>query len=54
MKEVIRMTKDLPDFSSCNAMEFHAYMESWGMAVDNPYFAIRRVGLPLTTQGDYR
>jgi len=40
MKEVIRMTKDRRIFvMQCG---FHAYMESWGMAVDNPYFAIRR------------
>ena len=38
MKEVIRMTKDRRIFvMQCG---FHAYMESWGMAVDNPYFAI--------------
>ena len=38
MKEVIRMTKDRRIFvMQCG---FHAYMESWGMVVDNPYFAI--------------
>ena len=38
MKEVIRMTKDRRIFvMQCG---FHAYMESWGLAVDNPYFAI--------------
>jgi hypothetical protein len=38
MKEIIRMTKDRRIFvMQCG---FHAYMESWGLAVDNPYFAI--------------
>src|SRR2546423_1608736 len=36
MKEIIRMTKDRRIFvMQCG---FHAYMESWGLAVDNPYF----------------
>jgi hypothetical protein len=38
MQEVIRMTKDRRIFvMQCG---FHAYMESWGLAVDNPYIAI--------------
>jgi carboxypeptidase family protein len=38
MKEVIHMTKGRRIFvMQCG---FHAYMESWGLAVDNPYFAI--------------
>ena len=38
MKEIIRMTKDRRIFvMQCG---FHAYMESWGLAVANPYFAI--------------
>lgn len=38
MKQVIHMTKDRKIFfMQCG---FHAYMESWGIAVDNPYFAI--------------
>lgn len=36
--EVIRMTKGRRMFvMQCG---FHAYMESWGFAVDNPYFAL--------------
>ncbi len=38
MTEVIRMTKGRRIFvMQCG---FHAYMESWGLAVDNPYFAV--------------
>ena len=38
MKEVIHMTKGRRIFvMQCG---FHAYMESWGLAVENPYYAI--------------
>ncbi len=38
MKEVIHMTKDRRFFvMQCG---FHAYMESWGMAVMNPYYQV--------------
>jgi hypothetical protein len=38
MKEVIHMTKDRRIFvMQCG---FHAYMESWGMAVMNPYYQV--------------
>ena len=38
MKETIHMTKGRRIFvMQCG---FHAYMESWGMAVDNPYYAV--------------
>ncbi len=38
MKEVIHMTKDRRIFvMQCG---FHAYMESWGMAVTNPYYHV--------------
>jgi polysaccharide lyase family 4-like protein len=38
MKEVIHMTKDRRIFvMQCG---FHAYMESWGMAVTNPYYQV--------------
>jgi hypothetical protein len=38
MKETIHMTKDRRIFvMQCG---FHAYMESWGLAVDNPYYAV--------------
>jgi hypothetical protein len=55
MKEVIRMTKDRRIFvMQCG---FHAYMESWGMAVDNPYFAITQAdgtfSLREVPPGDY-
>jgi len=54
MKEVIRMTKDRRIFvMQCG---FHAYMESWGLAVDNPYFAITQAdgtfSLPDVPPGD--
>jgi len=55
MQEVIRMTKDRRIFvMQCG---FHAYMESWGLAVDNPYFAITQAdgtfSLPDVPPGDY-
>ncbi len=55
MKEVIRMTKDRRIFvMQCG---FHAYMESWGMAVDNPYYAITQAdgtfSLSDVPPGDY-
>ncbi|MEO7860946.1 MAG: carboxypeptidase-like regulatory domain-containing protein [Nitrospirales bacterium] len=55
MKEIIRMTKDRRIFvMQCG---FHAYMESWGMAVDNPYFAITQAdgtfSLGNVPPGDY-
>ncbi len=38
MKQVIHMTKDRRIFvMQCG---FHAYMESWGMAVTNPYYQL--------------
>jgi|CXWL01.1.fsa_nt_gi hypothetical protein len=38
MKEEIHLTKGRKFFvMQCG---FHAYMESWGMAIDNPYYAI--------------
>jgi hypothetical protein len=38
MKEVVNMTKGRRIFvMQCG---FHAYMESWGLAVDNPYYAV--------------
>ena len=38
MKETIHMTKGRRIFvMQCG---FHAYMESWGMSVDNPYYAL--------------
>ena len=38
MKHTIHMTKGRKIFvMQCG---FHAYMESWGMAVDNPYYAV--------------
>jgi hypothetical protein len=55
MKQVIRMTKDRRIFvMQCG---FHAYMESWGLAVDNPYFAITQAdgtfSLRDVPPGDY-
>jgi hypothetical protein len=55
MKEVIRMTKDRRIFvMQCG---FHAYMESWGLAVDNPYYAITQAdgifSLRDVPPGDY-
>ena len=38
MKQVVHMTKDRRVFvMQCG---FHAYMESWGLAVDHPYYAV--------------
>lgn len=38
MKEVVNMTKGRRIFvMQCG---FHAYMEAWGFAVDNPYYAV--------------
>ncbi len=38
MQQIIRLTKDRKIFvMQCG---FHAYMESWGMAVENPYYAV--------------
>lgn len=38
MTQTVKMTKGRRVFvMQCG---FHAYMESWGMAVDNPYFAV--------------
>jgi len=38
MKQVVNMTKGRRVFvMQCG---FHAYMESWGLAVDNPYYAL--------------
>lgn len=55
MKEIIRMTKGRRIFvMQCG---FHAYMESWGMAVDNPYYAITQAdgtfSLREVPPGDY-
>lgn len=55
MKEVIRMTKGRRIFvMQCG---FHAYMESWGLAVDNPYYAITQAdgtfSLRDVPPGDY-
>ena len=55
MTEVIRMTKDRRIFvMQCG---FHAYMESWGLAVDNPYFAVTQAdgtfSLGEVPPGDY-
>ena len=46
VKEVIHMTKGRRIFvMQCG---FHAYMESWGMAVDNPYYALTGDGGTFT------
>jgi hypothetical protein len=38
MKQTVHMTKDRRVFvMQCG---FHAYMESWGLAVDDPYYAV--------------
>jgi hypothetical protein len=55
MKEFIRMTKGRRIFvMQCG---FHAYMESWGLAVDNPYYAITQAdgtfSLRDVPPGDY-
>jgi hypothetical protein len=46
VKEVIHMTKGRRVFvMQCG---FHAYMESWGLAVDNPYYALTGEGGTFT------
>ncbi|MEW6545211.1 MAG: carboxypeptidase-like regulatory domain-containing protein [Nitrospirota bacterium] len=55
MKEPIRMTKGRRIFvMQCG---FHAYMESWGLAVDNPYYAVTGADgtftIPDVPPGDY-
>lgn len=55
MKEVIHMTKGRRIFvMQCG---FHAYMESWGWAVDNPYYAMTAADgtftLPEVPPGEY-
>jgi hypothetical protein len=55
MTEVIRMTKGRRIFvMQCG---FHAYMESWGLAVDNPYFVVTQAdgtfSLRDVPPGDY-
>jgi hypothetical protein len=41
MKQFVKMTKERKIFvMQCG---FHAYMESWGLAVDNPYYAVTDV-----------
>jgi hypothetical protein len=38
MRQMVKMTKGRKEFvMQCG---FHAYMESWGIAVDNPYYAV--------------
>lgn len=55
MKAMISLTKGRRIFvMQCG---FHAYMESWGMAVDNPYYAVTEKDgsytLPDVPPGDY-
>jgi hypothetical protein len=55
IKEVIHMTKGRRIFvMQCG---FHAYMESWGLAVDNPYYAVTRddgtFTIPDVPPGEY-
>jgi hypothetical protein len=55
MIEVVRMTKNRRFFvMQCG---FHAYMESWGFAVDNPYYMVTdsegRFSLSDVPVGDY-
>jgi len=55
MKETIHMTKGRRIFvMQCG---FHAYMESWGMAVDNPYYAVTgddgTFSIPDVPPGEY-
>lgn len=55
MTEVIKMTKNRRIFvMQCG---FHAYMESWGLAVDNPYYMVTdsdgRFLLSDVPAGDY-
>ena len=46
VKETIHMTKGRRMFvMQCG---FHAYMESWGLAVDNPYYALTGDGGTFT------
>jgi hypothetical protein len=56
MKETIHLTKGRRIFvMQCG---FHAYMESWGMAVENPYYAVTAsdgsFALMDVPPGDYR
>lgn len=55
MKEVIHLTKGRRIFvMQCG---FHAYMESWGMAVENPYYAVTgqdgTFSIPDVPAGEY-
>lgn len=55
MVEVVKMTKNRRIFvMQCG---FHAYMESWGVAVDNPYYMVTdsegRFSLADVPPGDY-
>jgi len=55
MKEVVNMTKGRRIFvMQCG---FHAYMESWGLAVDNPYYAVTgpdgTFSIPEVPPGEY-
>lgn len=55
MKQTIQMTKGRRIFvMQCG---FHAYMESWGMAVENPYYAVTgpdgAFTIPEVPPGDY-
>jgi len=55
VKQTIQMTKGRRIFvMQCG---FHAYMESWGMAVENPYYAVTgpdgTFTLPEVPPGDY-
>jgi len=55
MTQTIQMTKGRRIFvMQCG---FHAYMESWGMAVDNPYYAVTgpdgAFTIPEVPPGDY-
>ncbi len=55
MTQTIQMTKGRRIFvMQCG---FHAYMESWGMAVDNPYYAVTgpdgTFTIPEVPPGDY-
>ncbi|HYM37116.1 MAG TPA: carboxypeptidase regulatory-like domain-containing protein [Nitrospiraceae bacterium] len=55
MKEVIHLTKGRRIFvMQCG---FHAYMESWGLAVENPYYAVTgqdgTFSIPDVPAGEY-
>ncbi|HZS11955.1 MAG TPA: carboxypeptidase regulatory-like domain-containing protein [Nitrospirales bacterium] len=55
MRQIVKMTKGRKGFvMQCG---FHAYMESWGLAVDNPYYAITdasgRFSIPDIPPGTY-